>query len=820
MISRLYKSINVWNFICIFIIIFIIPLIISFKLLDIGMVDLSTPIYYDHLDGIWTLINNKVLYDTGWILNAPALGAPDVAHLYDNPAAQMSALHSVIMLCIRPFVSNAVEMQNLYYLLNFPLITLSSYVTCRFLRINVWISCCVGLIFSFTIYRFYMGIYSYLPNYFMVPFTILPPIWILIGKLNTETPNFLFRMAVSLIIVVIIAITDGYYAFFTLMLLLFSCTLRLMWSPKQFLRHGLLSPLLIFALIVSSLMLQMPLKHYRETHHAEFVQNGKPIAETTRYPFEAEVYSSSLKILIAPVPPHRIPMLGRIGQFMIDTSNAARRQNIGYSTALGTLGSVLLIGMFIRIFFSILHMSKTSDSHRINALTPVVQASTTLALFVFMTTISGGIGTLIALIYPTIRAYERFGLYLEFLLYVGGAAWISGYIADKKGIRRSLVLGGTFVVTLLAIWDQTPPALGNRDPENRKLFLAERAYTHKLQQMLSPGAMIYQYPFSEYLSNSPYYGWGDNRHIRLYVHSTSLRWSNGASKNSPVDLWHSKIAALPIEQLLREIESVGFSGFVVDRSVMPPMEYDHVSGVLIQHTGQNPLLGANGTLAFWKLPHLEYRLFYDADYNAVDRIVINNSDTVLEEIHRGNLSRMVDPKILAGLLMQAHPSVPFMLSRRDHPELFMDSSVTDAGLGIKPIASTLGLRGDVICSDQMVHSMNSSVPIALDVRNRSPFEWRINGGPLPITVGLQEVDLQNGKRILLDPGIRAKGSLFVSPGGLARVTIIPNIIDIQNKIPTDVRNVVAVFSLLQEGVSWFGEEKQNGVCRMIFSRNL
>src|SRR5690606_31252468 len=96
------------------------------------------------------------------------------------------------------------------------------------------------------------------------------------------------------------------------------------------------------------------------------------------------------------------------------------------------------------------------------------------------------------------------------------------------------------------------------DMQTRSIFLAEREFTAGLESRLPTNAMVYQYPHSQYLRESRHYGWGAFSHIRLYLHSKGLRWSNGASKNSPVDNWHYKISLLPPAELLNEIESVGF----------------------------------------------------------------------------------------------------------------------------------------------------------------------------------------------------------------------------------------------------------------------
>jgi hypothetical protein len=108
-----------------------LPLILAVRMLGLWSWDLSIPLFYTNADDIWQLALTKVLHDTGWVLTNPYLGAPEVASWHHNAAAQTSALHSVLMLALSPFIHDAVQLQQIYYLLNFPLIVLTSFIACR-----------------------------------------------------------------------------------------------------------------------------------------------------------------------------------------------------------------------------------------------------------------------------------------------------------------------------------------------------------------------------------------------------------------------------------------------------------------------------------------------------------------------------------------------------------------------------------------------------------------------------------------------------------------------------------------------------------------
>jgi phosphoglycerol transferase len=129
----------------------LLPLVAAVGLLDLRHVNLSIPFIYNGGDDIWQLVLTKMLLDTGWVLKNPFLGAPSVAEWHNNAAAQTSALHSVLMWCIGRIVHNPVLTQQIYYVANFSVISLTSFIACRLLKVSTLLSICVGLAYAFSI---------------------------------------------------------------------------------------------------------------------------------------------------------------------------------------------------------------------------------------------------------------------------------------------------------------------------------------------------------------------------------------------------------------------------------------------------------------------------------------------------------------------------------------------------------------------------------------------------------------------------------------------------------------------------------------------
>jgi len=767
--------------------------------------DFSLPFRIKDADAIWQLVLSKMLFDTGWILNNPYLGAPDIAHWQGNASAQTSALHSVLMLGLAPFVPDAITMQQVYYVLNFPLIAVTSYLAARLLGVDRWTSCCIGLLYCFTTTRYSWMYYAYLGNYFIVPLSVLPAVWLLTGRLAGSL-RAMYRSGIfwgSLLIVILSATTDGYYAFFTLMLLGFAGGLRAIACLDR--TSLVASALLVFALIATAYTLAWPLRSYEHSHEAEFLVNGKPDPALVKQPFEAEIYSSTLKLMIAPISNHRVPTIGRLGAWMLETSNRARAFPGAAGVSLGMLASLLLIGALSLLLARAVYARPWAIAQNDNR--QELGAILALVLFTVLCATMGGIGALTALIYPTIRAYNRFPLFTIFLLYAGAGLVLRPAMEMVKGWWRPVTWVASLALVILAILDQFPSEAGWRDPIPLAQFVAEKKFIATIESEIDGGSAIYQYPYSNYLIDSPYYGWGAFAHVRFYLHSRHLRWSNGAFKNSPVDRWHMRLAGLPPEQLVTEVHAAGFGGLLVDRTVVGDAEYARVRDAIVAQTGTQPVLDEASRLAFWRLPPLGYRIVYGPDYQAPAEVVIDDPTA----IKANALSRTLDPEaFLRAVQAAALKPGPVAIERSQDPEVFSDTRLADAGFGLVPIKPASALHADVLCQAPPPAAGNEVV--ALTVRNRSPVGLRLNNGPAPIRVGLRQLLGADGTQLRGDTGYRVAGSPTIGRGQSTALTVPLSDLDLRTGVPAPVHEMTAVFTLVQEGVLWLGPSDGDQEC--------
>ncbi len=805
----------------------VLPIVLGLSLMRMWHADLTVPLDYTGGDAVWQMTLTKMVLDSGWVLVNPFLGAPGISNWHNNPAAQTSAIHSILMWLLGRVVHDPVAVQQVYWVLNFSLITITSFVACRMIGIARWVSICVGLVFAFTTFRFLALMYSYLANYFVIPLALVPAVWTLVGRF-AQAPQgagtawgFLRDMLLSrtflvcLPIIVLAGSTDGYFAFFTLITLGFAIGVRGLMG--DLLRPAsLVAPVALAGLLmVVVLTLMAPLREYQRTHPEEFAPGGIVNTSLIKHPHEAEIYSTSLKAMFAPTSGHPIMALRRLGARMMETIDLNRRFPMLPWVPLGMLGSLLFVGMLGYIAVA---MSRTgawpvrpgAEAGQDAAIRSALGAVSSLALFVFLAAITGGIGTLIAMGYPTIRAYDRITLFLSFLLYAGGGLGLTLYLRGAS--RRARMLCGWIVpaVTLLAILDQFPHGIQRRDPVPQANFRAERDFVQAVEATLPPGTMVFQYPHSQYLTNNRYYGWGSFAHIRLYMHSRGLRWSNGASRNSPVDDWHIRMSQLPIQQIAAEMSGVGFRGIVVDRAFLPLAEYADIAATLTALTGQPPREDSLGRLSFWPLPDPGYRLSYDAAYRTPVRLVVTDPAAL-----RGPwFTSRIDAAAVARLLA-ASPTRPLVIERAAQPEVFFDTMAIDRGFGAAHIVPITDMRGDLLCGPDTRGPLSvSRDSLTVTIRNRSDFDWRFNTGGAPLRIGMRELSAPDGSRLRWDGGFRAPGTQYVPRGRSTDVRFPLAGLDLRSGVPDGTPEVIASFALVQEGHAWFSQDLGNAECRV------
>src|SRR5215813_14585545 len=215
-----------WHEFAAYLIAIVLCLVILGEVLNLRQADLATPYFYDG-DSLFYAMITKAVVTNGWWLTNDSLGAPHGLEMHDFP--QNDCFSYLLIKVIGLFTSNYVTVFNLFYLISFPLTTISSLYVLRKFNVSRASAIMASLLYSFTLYHFAPG-----QNHLMycivypAPLIIMVILWVCSEQLSlTRTEGGRTRLDLrnrkliaSLLICVLIASTGGaYYGFFAVCLL-------------------------------------------------------------------------------------------------------------------------------------------------------------------------------------------------------------------------------------------------------------------------------------------------------------------------------------------------------------------------------------------------------------------------------------------------------------------------------------------------------------------------------------------------------------------------------------------------------------------------
>ena len=265
--------------------------------------DLSVPLRYTPVDDTkFYLMLVKGIIDHGWYLTNSSLGAPFGQQLYDYPQGG----DNLSLLMIRGLAllsSNPALVANLFFLLTFALVSLSSYFVLRRLGVSVAVAAVVSVLFSLLPYHFFRGESQLLLSaYYSVPLSALLFLELLDGR-----AMFAGRRSLATIgLCVVIGSANAYYATFALALIVAATLVAAVLRRWRSARDGALIVVLVLATLAVNLA---PSLLYQAVHGPDPAVQRSAAADQ-RSPYALDLRPTSL---IVPVPDDRIAPLRRIG---------------------------------------------------------------------------------------------------------------------------------------------------------------------------------------------------------------------------------------------------------------------------------------------------------------------------------------------------------------------------------------------------------------------------------------------------------------------------------------------------------------------------
>ena len=559
--------------------------------------DLTIPFAYHHSgDHFFIAAMTKALVEQGWVLHNPLLGMPYGLELYDFPL--VVSLHLGVMKLIALMTPHYGLVLNIYFLLTFPLTVLTSTLVFRQFRCSFFPALAGGMLFAFLPYHFFRGeVHFFYAAYYTVPLAVLLILRVCAGEsLFARSPEEdrvlrrrrYLRNAATIGLCAIVACSGIYYSIFAGFFLLIAGFYSFFRARPRTYRPLVTAGVLIGVLGLVGVVNLLP----NISHMLQYGRNP----EVPHRTYEgAEIYAMKVVQLLLPITGHRISALGELkGKY----NRRAPLVNENDTATLGLIGSLGFVMLLLRVVGWKMQTRNASLFERLSVLNI---AGVLLASI-------GGIGAVIALIFPHIRAYNRMSVYIALfsifaVVLLLEQVWQKGArtTAGRWGLSAAfglIVFGGLF--------DQTTPQFIPPYEQSHADFQNDADFVQHIEQLMPEGAMIFQLPYVPFPESPPRHRMPDYALFRGYLHSRTLRWSYGAIRGRQGDSWQQQLVEQPLDIMLETLVFADFQGIYVDRYGYP----DH--GVELE-TRLSLSLGpahvsANDRLAFFPLRSFSTRL--------------------------------------------------------------------------------------------------------------------------------------------------------------------------------------------------------------------
>jgi phosphoglycerol transferase len=544
----------------------------------------------------------KGIIDNGWYLHNDFLGMPWGMSLYDFPIPDSFNLLLIKLLSL--FTSDYAFILNSFFILTFPLTTITALVVFRHFNISSFSAVLGSLLYTFVPYHLIQSEHHLMYSaYYIIPLMIMVILWVCASareadgrdqyslRLSLRSPKFIL----SLVICVLIASTGGvYYAFFACCLLL-TAGLMLALSTRH-IRHFLLSGLLVSVIAITLIANLSPSIVYQ-------IKHGKTIT-AQRSPVEAELYGLKIAQLLLPITGHRLALLSQLksnynqNPYLINENDTS---SLGF---IGSLGFLILLGWLCIRNLNVTYQEGETTGYLLHHL------SVLNIVAVLLGTI-GGFGALLALLLsPQIRGYNRISNYIAFF-----ALFAVVVLLDRArqrffhtpGWRAAFPIVVVFLL-VLGILDQSSERFVPDYVATQAEYWNDADFIRQIETALPPGSMIFQLPpVKRFPETLPVERVGEYDLFKGYLHSRQLHWTYGAMKERKSDVWQTWIFAQPLKEMVEAIALAGFNGIYVDRFGYPD-NAAKLEADLASLLGTAPVVSKNARLSFFNLAVYQHQL--------------------------------------------------------------------------------------------------------------------------------------------------------------------------------------------------------------------
>lgn len=710
---------------------------LMYTMLGYAKYGLKIPYGYGGGDDFAELVITKLLGESFWNWYNPRIGAPFGNYSFDVLQNFLNGFDLLIAKVIYIFTDDAVVVQNMRFLLIFPISVTTSYGVMRYLKINYFFASFGAIIFSMSPYIFQRNVaHLGLATCYFVPFSVLLCVWASISDgdyLKFGKGFFKNKKNIATIIFAALIANNGfaYYPFFTCFLVCVVAMCNILNTKKI---KSCLPSVKIVGFIVAFLLIAVsPALVYRA------VIGGNPEV-VVRSLSDAEIYSMKIVQLFIPMDGNGIDILDQAIQ-MYNDSMPLVTENAGVY-----LGIAGICGFVLSIVFLFKYKKLDDD----DCFSEPIGLFVRLNVFATLFGTIGGFGSMVGIMLGGLfRGFCRIAIYMLFIDLCVLLIFFQRTWAKAGGWKRwkKISISVAFACfALICVWDLIP-FYGNRDgifEWNKSAYETDKTFINEIEETLDDGAMVFQLPYHNCPESGSVNNMADYHLYTGYLLSNDLKWSYGGTKGREAALWCRYAASLDTEEMINFVCRGGFTGIYIDARAYTWEALNQLKLDIEDVIKTQPMVSSNGNLIFYNLKdYINFNgIAFDESVYDMEFIKARQSYTVSELHVSGNGAKQEKEIVLHNGATQFGPYT--YMSEGNHMVAFYGSELTNA------VFSVVGDRGqcffeltDVVRTDNIV-----IVRVAFD-KDTGTVEFRtFNGTDIEMKItGVKTIKVNSDQEI-------------------------------------------------------------------------
>jgi hypothetical protein len=565
--------------------------------LQLWKASMNVPYVIGAGDSLFNLVMIKDVVTHGWDLTNPSLGMPFGQELYDYPAFSGDNFYMAIIKVLGTFIGDPAATVNVYFLLGFPAISITSFAVLRRLGISIGVAVVCAVLYATLPFHLDTNeTHIFLSTYFIVPICC----WLVLAaykgsELFTRDRRragigaYLNRRSAAVVaLCLVIGSADNYFALYAVALT--APAVILAYIARRRLRP-LVCGTVAVALILGAVALNaLPTVVY----HAEHGPNTVP---TGRLPEETDIWGLSLANLVMPIEGSRVPALAELAFHYNSTVRipASSPTSEPAWTNIGIVGTLGLLWLAVAVGIRCVRGDggKASDPRELHAAMGAGMA--------FLIGTVGGLATIFAyIVNPQLHAPARIVVFIAFFALLGAALGLDrlrGGIEAGWGGRP--IAGAALVgVLVVGVLYQTSPEMAPEYAGEIKQYDVRSKFVRAIEAQVPSEAKIFELPYVPFPQGSDPGNIGAYEDLYSYFVSSHLRWSGGAMEGRPTN-WTQSFTAEPLPRILEGASAIGFAGLYFDKAGVP--EPQAVFAALRSMLGVVPVMSAEGRFTFFNM---------------------------------------------------------------------------------------------------------------------------------------------------------------------------------------------------------------------------